>query len=359
MPPARAFLRILLALALLAPRLSRANMAAPPKPHTGDIAGSNVLRSLSVLREDLRLDLTPLAENHPAAIFARYVIESPRALHDVELLFIACGLDENPYHVTLDGHPLPGRLVSYDSIPEVWKSPKHRNDANNGQQQDYSLPGIISFRGSLTAGRHIITVNYQASASEDFDPKGQILTRTQGVDYILKPTEDWHSFDHLHLAVRVPDGWSIATNLPLPTDSAGYHTGYWPKLPATQLHITTQKSATPARTTVRLLMAGQWLLLLGGIYWWLRHSRRQSWAVALGATLFYFVLDVIEDGVLSNMLGSEMNRQISYDKGYYLLTDILYFPFVWLALTMVLFSISSAIDFIVRRRKAKSGGHAE
>jgi hypothetical protein len=78
------------------PRLY-ANMGPPSVFRTGSQIGELPgASSVSIVQEKLHIDLRPLAEAQPVPISVRYVLDNPRALQELDLLFVGGTMTDGP-----------------------------------------------------------------------------------------------------------------------------------------------------------------------------------------------------------------------------------------------------------------------
>jgi len=100
-----------------------ANMAAPPKPSTGNIAGNSPLNNISVLEEKLVINPSDIAGGGLAEVTANYKIECDTDMSSLDLIFVANNLNEKNYLVKLDGNTVNGKISELENIPASWSAP--------------------------------------------------------------------------------------------------------------------------------------------------------------------------------------------------------------------------------------------
>jgi hypothetical protein len=125
---------------------SMANISAPPEPNPGHVAGNSPMGQITVLHEDLTLDLSGVARGGRVKVTANYRLQSPVTIHALELIFVANNLSGNKYRVALDGRLLAGHLRQFDTIPAGWLPPDSIGGVAGMIPFAYIHEGLIAFR---------------------------------------------------------------------------------------------------------------------------------------------------------------------------------------------------------------------
>lgn len=336
-----------------------ANIGDTPSPRHGNLTGDSYLKNLTILREDLTINLSSIHKGEPVKVWARYVINCPKLLRDVDLIFVANNLTESRYRVDLDGNFLNGYLTEFDTIPSNWLPPDSIVWLGNNIPYKYRHRGLISFQfDSLTQGQHILTVEYDADASEWFGEGDLAVVRT--FVYILKPTDNWKDFEKFHLVIFTPQNWELSSNLTLENETSNAWTGDWNQLPDEYLTIAIRKPPGKARIFSILFLVGTWcsfILLI--IYWMqrvikfrLKNNKRRivqilnSVIVSFLVTIFFFFIYFKNQDLMELWLDDHLNPLITYGTVYYIMT----FPFVWIVAAFIIFFIDYILAMRVRKR---------
>lgn len=338
---------------------SSANIADTPSPRHGNLTGDSYLKNLTILREDLTINLSKIHEGQPVKVWARYVINCPKLLRNVDLFFVANNLTESRYRVDLDGNFLNGHLTELDTIPANWLPPDSIIWLGRSIPYKYRHRGLISFQfDSLTEGEHILTVEYDADASEWFEEGDLAMVRT--FVYILKPTDNWKDFEKFHLVIFTPQNWELSSNLSLKNKTSNVWSGDWNQLPDQYLTIAIRKPPDKARIFSILFLAGTWgSFILFIIYWMQRvikfriHNNKgriiqilNSVAVSLLVTIFFFFIYFKNQDLMAWLLDDQLNPLVTYGTGYYIMT----FPIVWIVAAFIVFFIDYVLTARVKRR---------
>lgn len=332
-----------------------ANIGDTPSPRSGNVTGDSYLRNLTIIREDLTINLSEIHKGGPVKVWARYIINCPQLLRNVDLVFVANNLTESRYRVDLDGNFLNGYLTEYDTIPSNWLPPDSIVWLGNRIPYKYRHRGLISFRfDSLTQGEHTLIVDYDADASEWFEDGDLAMVRT--FVYILKPTDNWKNFEKLHLVVFTPHDWELSSNLSLKKETSNAWTGDWKQLPDQYLTIAIRKPPANARVYSILFLAGTWCsFILLSIYWMhrvikfrLQNNKGRiiqflnSVIVSLLVSIFFFFIYFKNQDLMELWLDNQLNPLVTYGTGYYIMT----FPFVWIVATLIVLFV----DYILTKR---------
>jgi hypothetical protein len=237
MPMVKLILLLSAFLVCLVPAPASANMANPVQ--TGDPVGepSGDLKAIAIAREDLRLDLRPLAADQPALIDATYQVRNAGGTTPTDLLFVAPALAETGAGVWLDGSALAFQRTRPATLPPSWQPPA-TTPGIAGADLRYQTPtaGALRFAITLPPGDHQIRVHYSARATAYSDGSP---TRYWQIGYVLAPARQWASFGQLAVSVNLPPGW-LAASRPVLTRSGDDLAGAFDGVPADALALTVQ-----------------------------------------------------------------------------------------------------------------------
>ncbi|MBX2956292.1 MAG: hypothetical protein KF846_09055 [Cyclobacteriaceae bacterium] len=332
-----------------------ANIGDTPSPRHGNVTGDSYLKNLTVLREELVINLSEIHKGKPVLVRATYIINCSQLLRNVDLVFVANNLTESRYRVDLDGHFVNGYLTEYDTIPTNWLPPDSIVWLGDKIPYRYTHRGLISFRfDSLTQGEHILIVDYDAEASEWFEEGDLAMVRT--FVYILKPTDNWRGFENFHLVVFTPDNWELSSNLTLKRATSYSLSGDWSQIPDKYLSIAIRKPPTNARIYSIIFLVGTWCSFIFLTIFWMhrvikyRLQHGKGWIIqflnsviiSLLVTIFFFFIYFKNQDLLELWLDNQLNPLVTYGTGYYIMT----FPFVWIIAASIIF----LIDYIMTKR---------
>ena len=281
---------VLLVGMLATPEVALANMAPPYTP--GDVVGEprGAAKSVAIEREDLALDLRPLAVGAPAQVTATYHIRNDGPAQSLSLLFVATGLadQQDDPAVWLDGVPVPSEATTQEVLPDTWQPPKSTPGLGGGEDLYYATSSgdnrALGFTLALPPGRHDVRVSYPAVATAY---SGDSPVRYWQLGYVLAPAHDWASFGGLDVRVNLPAGWSAASEPAIPR-SGDALVGSFDAIPADALALTAQAPVPIVIQTLPLAWIGGLVLsLLVGAFVgrWLGQRRRSSFLALFPAFL--------------------------------------------------------------------------
>lgn len=258
-----------------------ANMGDPRSggSTTGEVAG---VAAITIAREELTIDLRPLARGGLVAVHAVYHLSNPTTPQSVDVVF-APGSDMHAFTATLDGAALDVTPLAGVSLPESWRTDHGR----------YAERVPVGFRMTIPSGAHDVAVRYNANTLQW---RGGDPTIDHSFSYILAPARSWGGFGGLDVTVHVPDDWSAATTPALERRGSTL-TGSFATVPADRLEIDTQAPhETHGLLTIAFLVLFILVLAAGGPWIWMRTKQRAltsllvsmgyalSWSLALIAT---------------------------------------------------------------------------
>ncbi|MEM0963207.1 MAG: hypothetical protein AAGK21_11805 [Bacteroidota bacterium] len=246
---------LLAAVALLAAPAS-ANMASPVAPGSPAGEPTAALSGLRIAREVLTIDLGPLAQRRPLAVVeAEYRIVNRGEARTVPLDFLALGEGVDQAQVWLNDQPVTAARVDSLAVPALWRvasqTPALDGDPSPYETDDgFGTPTGFRFAVTIPSGQHSIRVAYRVRMGS-YDDGGH-PNRVWQFAYSLAPARLWAGFDQLDLHVEVPDGWDVATSLPLRADGDAL-VGRFPGVPGDVLAISARAPAPTLAVPLRLL----------------------------------------------------------------------------------------------------------
>ncbi len=247
--------------------------------------------AMHITHEALRVDARGIdmkGQSQPVVrVTARYTIDHrgdvPQAL---SLQFVATSLVEGQSaQVTLDDALVAATLVEPGELPPSWqppeRAPKLPGDASDAplhQEEEADFAWIdaaeaarykqaylmrargqdLRFEVTLTPGEHTLSVSYSAKLGVD-ELVGAPAPRYQ-LGYVLAPARQWASFGELTLTVLAPQGWEVASSLPITRRDGGRWEGAFEGVPADSLALTLGQRVPS--TTLALVQALPFLMLL-------------------------------------------------------------------------------------------------
>ena len=221
---------------------------------------------------DVDADSTAGFDAYGVTVSATYEIEH-RGTETVSgsVRFIAAGtVGEQPHEVRFDGERIEA-TVGQSTVPRNWELPER---APGFDGDDYPMFGwhyeaggpypsaddyrngtaeieTLDFDLEILPGEHTLAVTYRLAPTHIEQKPHQIAA----IPYVLAPADEWGSFGGLDIEVRVPEGYRIASSLPL-DDEQGVYVGSFDGLPADSLAVT----VSPDPSAFRLFFAHQaWL----------------------------------------------------------------------------------------------------
>ena len=209
---------------LVAPVRAPAAQAALVDPlQPGTPAGEPVaaLGGLRVARETLTLDLRPLGARLSssvrfATVEAVYGVVNDGAARTWPVELVALGSDAEAAQVWLDGQAVAAEPVAGFAVPALWTGIRAAPDFDGDQIPYAAEAGAargLRFVLAIGPGQHQVRVRTRVRAGS-YDDGGQ-ANRTWQVAYSLAPARLWPGFGQLDVAVLAPEGWEMATSLPM------------------------------------------------------------------------------------------------------------------------------------------------
>lgn len=375
-----AALAVTLLLLLSAAAGARANMAArQPASRPGDAPHEpeGGLKSERILSETLVLDMRPLKERRPAVVEATYVVNNDAGEHSLELVFVAAsmrpgaawvwkgykwspvqGRPEAERGVWLDGRPVEASAAADETgLPAAWAPPSTTPGLKPGQG---ALPfksegsGTLSFRVTLTPGRHELRVRYEARPGAYADARSDAVYWQLG--YVLSPAREWAGFGGLDAKVLLPAGWSAASRPEMRREGDAL-VAHWDGLPADTLAVTAQ---TNEKTLYDPGVFWTVLLILGGLFtapaafagWQIgkqlgRRGRTSMWGL-LASPLVALLLYALSYVIASALSAPRAPEQAAFNQvgDYSLIVTF----FIFVAATALHFLVAQVTTYIARRR---------
>lgn len=349
---------LLLTIALSTPGTALANMANPVKEGSAIGEPSGDLKSIRIEREQLTLDLRPLAQGSPAVIEAIYKVRNEGEGRTIELIFVANAMTADGGGVWLDEQAVASQSAEAKALPESWQPPKTTPSIEGDTPLSYHADkkGAITFRLALTPGQHVIRVRYQAQATAHSTSKSPNVYWQLG--YVLSPARQWAGFGGLDAKVLLPAGWKAAS-APAMKREGDSLTGTWNELPADAIALTVQ--SPPASSALYTVLKG--LVFIFGLMvclalgWfmggWLGRRRRTSaWALPLSLiSAFVWALAFFLSYVATlNAIKEKAGSQVAWTYGYGDIFIAMFYLFLMVPLGLVL---TQVVAFLAARRAAK------
>lgn len=230
-------------------------MANPVQPGTPVGEPAAALDGLRVVRETLRLDLTPLGRGRPfARIEAAYRIDNRGERRTVPLEFLALGDDLGSASVRLDGRPIEAERLAALAVPAAWTAAT-TTPALDGAPAPYEAdpdlgnPSGLRFTLTLPPGQHVVEVAYRVRLGS-YDA-GDHPNRVWQLAYSLAPARLWAGFGQLDVEVEVPETWEAAASLPLRREGRRL-VGRFAGVPGDVLAVSVRAPAPTGRLPFRL-----------------------------------------------------------------------------------------------------------
>lgn len=269
-------LRCLLAVLALVviPLPAAANAAAPwsEGERVGDPSG---IRDVVIKREELVIDMRPLAKRGRVAVAASYTLENRTGDKHLELVFASGASDVAGFRVTLDGTPVPSRLDRNAKLPPRWRAPTTTPRLDGDGALAFVVDGNTApfgFDLDLPSGEHRLAVTYSASPMSHHVGDPTVVFQFA---YVLAPAEEWKSFGGLDLTVHVPPGWRAAATPRLTHDGDSLR-GSFDALPADAIALTVQPPFARFQLARTAGLLGLAMVTIGGGIAVVRLARRRA-----------------------------------------------------------------------------------
>jgi hypothetical protein len=251
---------VMISVVLVAPRAASANVG--PRSWGGQLAGEPAgIHDIAILREELAIDMRPLAGDGRVRVTATYHLDNRAAEQALDLVLASGSGEPAESRVTLDGGDVATALRLDVVLPASWQAPA-ATPLPDGGELDYELRergAPLGFRLTVPPGRHALAVSYAADAVYRYDDEPTVLRQFA---YVLSPARSWAGFGGLDVTVRLPAGWKAGVSPALARGGDTLH-AVFSGVPADAIALTV---AAPA-----------------GAYWLVRYAAGALFAVvALG-----------------------------------------------------------------------------
>jgi hypothetical protein len=281
------------------------------------------LKGIAITREDLVLDLRPLAAVEPVEVQATYHLDNSGQSRTLDLVFVFGTAGVRDFEVRLAGRlietkPLweggperrwsdfrgEGRLGRrWSDFPESWRPPREGILPETWviYQGDPELVAPMAFTLQLPAGASTLSARYRARAC---GTNLNYPTTTWLVPYILAPAREWESFGRLDVTVHLPDGWQSDSKPALEREGSVLH-GRFTGIPADALLVSARAPVGPELQRAEVIAVVLYVLALvgGGVVCWLVGRWQGRWlARASGRFKIVLTVLVIPVGVLLGLL---------------------------------------------------------
>lgn len=239
---ARSFTFLLLAL-LAWPARGHANISAPWQEGTPAAEPGGNLGQLEVVREELFIDLRPLAQRaERVPVRVRYEVRNRGPALTSNLVFVTPGIASG--EVLLDGKVLSGTESRVETLPEVWQNAQTPGiDGGSLRYESYEVSAearVLAFSLALAErAQHVIEVRYELMPGWN-DTSDMYLSHQ--IAYLLAPARQWGNFGTLDVQVQIPAGWEAAA-LPALQRQGDTLVGQFQGVPADFLGVTVRRPA--------------------------------------------------------------------------------------------------------------------
>jgi hypothetical protein len=259
-----------------------ANMGNP-STRGGPTSEPGGLRSIVIVREDLRFDLR---NDMRVEVAATYEIDNKGPPVTERLVFVVGGRTPR-FEITIDDTPVPAASLppaELEALPAHW-----RIERSNGEE----IQDAYAYTLSIPTGAHRIVARYPAIPSTRRERGGTTLLHE--VSYVLAPARDWGGFEKLDVTIEAAPGWDVETSLPF-SRTGDTLRGTFTSVPADFLLISYR---APVGTFHRVLQfalpIAAVLVLVGGGFLLFRIGRsagrarplRSSWILSLLLTALW------------------------------------------------------------------------
>lgn len=343
---------------LLISKLTYSNIARPPEPISGHIVGQGKMEDIYVLGENLHINLKDITENGNAKIIATYDIYASQLIKNLELIFVANSLYKTNFDLEVDDKPTNGYIKYFDTIPESWNPPDTLTFNKEKIPFIYTHKGLISFTiDSITKGRHIIRVSYDAMVAEWYDKNDLSITRS--FVYILKPDNGWKDFENLNINLFIPDGWEYSSNLDFKSAYSSLR-GSWEKLPAHSFTIVLRPKETWAKVLTILFIIITPIISIVILLFWMyvvakfQIKKGKSFSiriinniiVGLIVSVLFFIIYLNAPDIKNSLLDNHLNPLINYGRVYIVFA----FPIVLIIALVLTFITEFFISKKIKRK---------
>ncbi len=239
---AKSFTFLLLAL-LAWPARVQANISAPWQEGTPAAEPGGNLGQLEVIREELAMDLRPLAQGtERVPVRVRYEVRNRGPALTSKLVFVTPGIASG--EVLLDGKVLQGTESRMETLPEVWQNAQTPDlDGGSLRYESYEMSAetrVLAFSLTLAErAQHVIEVRYELMPGWN-DTSDMYLSHQ--IAYLLAPARQWGDFGTLDVQVQIPAGWEAAA-LPALQRQGDTLVGQFQGVPADFLGVTVRRPA--------------------------------------------------------------------------------------------------------------------
>lgn len=255
----QAVLAVLLALTPFAV-LAQATPAGLPTP---------LPPGLRVERAAVVLDLRPLATPAPTVVETVLVVTNPtgtRLSWTLDALAAPGGAAE----LLIDRTPVPAVSLGPQAGPPLWRVAETTPEPGGSDLLPLTLAETargLRWEFDVPPGRHEIRLRLALAP-------GEAGAARQAV-YSLAPARLWPGLTQIDLAVEHPDGWAVATSLPLRAESPARLVGRFASVPGDAFAVT---AVPPKRRPGPALwiVLGAVAVVLGAAVAWLRLARART-----------------------------------------------------------------------------------
>jgi hypothetical protein len=242
----------------------------------GDFAAEpKGLKGISIVHEELVIDLRPLTAVQPVAVEATYHVHNAGEARKLDLLFIAGSSDVSDFAVSLGDRLLQSRPVSKKEFRDQWAYFVEKHSFYQGVDWKGGTVSLfkndmtaVGFTAELPSGASKLVARYLAKASGT-ESEDRYPTATWQLPYILAPAREWESFGDLHVTAYVPEGWQSISSPSLEREGDVLR-GSFAGLPADMLIVAVRAPVGPELQQAAFLYASCFVfaVVLGGLMCW-------------------------------------------------------------------------------------------
>lgn len=198
--------------------------------------------TISVVSEHLLLDLTQREGRVKATYQLHNGTDQPVDL-SVAVPMPPWVLGEWKVAVTLDGRAYPirsalGPVAVYDdelALHAHWLDPFTGTAYWPPKEAEPVRPQYLIFGVSFLPGqRRELSIEYWQFPGEDYS---LLLKPVRRFDHLLQPARHWAHFGSLSIEVRIPEGYTLSTVMPISKTGNGRYDAYFEELPVGNLSL--------------------------------------------------------------------------------------------------------------------------
>ncbi|MCH2183636.1 MAG: hypothetical protein MK108_16685 [Mariniblastus sp.] len=194
----------------VAPSWAAVNVG-PPSAGGHPVGEPVGIQRIGISREQLTIDLRPLAQGEFVPVEAIYYLDNRGAEQTLKLLFAGGSQGLRDFQVWLDDQPIESRPDREAEIPESWQPPRQTPGLDGERPLDFRFYGYqsdqvvpIGFALTVPPGAHTLTIRYLAEPTRNFLG---YPTNCWQFAYVLAPARSWDGFGGLEVTIELPKAW--------------------------------------------------------------------------------------------------------------------------------------------------------